>query len=178
MTETGPLSKKHYSLWLMPEKNLAEALRANIRKLACRCDTPVFHPHATLLGQVHAASDSATQKATHLAERLSCFFLEAQKISHSDAYFRCLVIELALKQALSLAHKQACELFSMPGRAYRPHISLLYGHVAEAQRQQLAAQLSAPAGPLKMDALALVNMGENNRPSSWQIYKKYFFHDA
>ena len=147
-------------------------------ELAAQHDAPIFRPHVTLLGGIHATPAIAIHSAQRLAHNLCCFSLTPRGIAHSRAYFRCLFIDLVLSHALLVARRQACRLFKLRHANYRPHISLLYGKLSQPQRQRLAAALTLPENPLSMNQLALVNMGENNQPTSWRTYRKYCLADA
>ena len=147
-------------------------------ELATQHNAPIFRPHVTLLGGIYATPAVAMHSTRRLAHSLCCFSLTPRGIAHSRAYFRCLFIELVLSPALLLARRQACRLFKLRHANYRPHISLLYGKLSQPQRQRLASALASPTNPLSMNQLALVNMGENNQPTYWRTYRKYYLPDA
>lgn len=166
-------SLRHYSLWLIPEKALDRSLQSTIKTLSDRFQAPVFKPHLTLLGQIDAVPSVAARKAEQIANKLSSFSLYPHRIAHSSAYFRCLFVDIALNQRLLSVHRQACRLFDVRMGRYRPHISLLYGDLSTAQRRRLAKEITKPPKPMRMRCLALVNMGKNNHPSCWKVYRKY-----
>lgn len=125
-----------YSLWLVPDARLISPdqktdveynLRRSMHELADEYKTPIFEPHVTLLGGIDGTVESVHQSVQKLAEKLSPFEVEFEKLGSRGTYFQYLFAEIKQTENIMRANAVAQEIFGLKG-TYFPHLSLIYSH--------------------------------------------------
>jgi 2'-5' RNA ligase len=122
---------KHvYSLWLMPEGQIALRLHELIAKFSREYSTPRFEPHVTLIGELDMAEAALLTRVKDLASKTPPFDVRFNKVEYLDRYFQCVFIKAEKTRDLMKAHSCACAVFGLKkDQAYMPHLSLIYGHL-------------------------------------------------
>lgn len=152
-----------YSLWLMPPPNAGEHFARLIERLSRRLGTPCFIPHITFCSTSDIDEPAAVARARAAAKQLAPVPVHLTEIGIGDSYFRCVYVLAERTEALLAAYRTACAHFGVePAADYLPHLSLVYGDLARADRERLADEvgrrfdirftadriaLCAPAGP-------------------------------
>ena len=151
---------QHYSLWLLPAPLALPWLAQRQAYCQARLDGPVFAPHLTLHGQVPPPGPAGLAALAALTALSPPVVLPLTGYSHSEAYFRAVVIEAAAPPAL-LALREAVQarLDLHDPQPYRPHLSLAYGDWPAETRAAMVAQLPAPPAQITLDRLSLVQTG-------------------
>lgn len=127
------------SLWLTPSSGRS-ALDNIMEPLAKRCNGPLFTPHCTLLAGLSGSEADIVGTTKELAGTLpSTLLLEVDKVGTKGLYFQCVFALLKKTDSLVEAHEKAAQMFGLEGTTenYMPHISLLYGDVDEAVREEI-----------------------------------------
>jgi hypothetical protein len=141
------------SLWLVPAEPRRTELAALIERLAAGSH-PVFAPHVTLLPSLPADTPDVRPAVGALAAALGPFTLRLAGETHSDDFFRCVVLEAELAPPLLFARGAAERVLDLaPPEPYRPHLSLVYGHLPPPERAALAAE-ARTLMPLPLDVTA------------------------
>jgi 2'-5' RNA ligase len=169
MQRTG--SRKTYALWLMPTGPVRRRLVRRIRALSREFSTPEFPPHITLLSGIVGAQREVLSKAARLAKRLRPFVVRLAGLDYQDEYFRCLFVRAARSRALLRAHRLAREVFELRDRrAFMPHVSLMYGHLAPRRKKQIIAALGRRMNvEFEVKSLHLFSVG--GAPRAWRRVK-------
>jgi hypothetical protein len=141
------------SLWLVPQSEERARLQALIARLSERLGTPPFAAHLTLLSPVDAALPAAQEAAGSLAAGLRAVPLRLSGVSHSEEFFRCVVLEAEPSPALLAARRAAIAALGPGSDGYRPHLSLVYATLNAPQRAALADELRATL-PLPLETRA------------------------
>lgn len=137
-----PTQARGLSLWLMPEGNTAERFAAWIDRLAARHQTERFVPHLTLVSALEAAEPQALRAAARAAAGLAPFEVTLDGIQGRDEYFRCLFARAEADDPLRAAHATAARAFARePQVDFMPHVSLLYGTLAPAEKRVIAREV-------------------------------------
>jgi hypothetical protein len=157
------------SLWLMPEGEPRARLAELVDRLAARFSTPAFAPHLTLLSAIHGASpEDVLAQARVLASGLRPFRVSLAGVEGRDEYFRCLFARATADAPLLAAHAAAARAFGRPADpAFLPHLSLVYGALAEGEKRQLALELAAALVP-SFDADRLYVWRTQGPVSAWR----------
>ena len=146
------------SLWLIPDENTTGLLKSAIRSLALRFDSPLFMPHATLLGQIQGTESSIIETAEGLAEETHTIQIKGNGLDGKADYYRALYLRLPLNEDLDALRLKACIRFSIqPLPAYNPHLSLIYADLRRETRQELVQLNQTLAGiELTLERLQVV----------------------
>jgi hypothetical protein len=129
------------SLWLMPEGRVRETLAARIVRLASRLGTIPFPPHVTLLSGLAGAERDIVGHAAAVAREMEPIRVELGDVEGRDAHFRCLYHLAGPLPALRDAHALAARHFGREADpSFEPHLSLVYGTLAPAEKARLARE--------------------------------------
>ncbi len=132
----------NYSLWLMPEGALQDTLAALIQQVAQQYATPAFPAHTTLLGNVRGSEQQIRAKTQQLGTSFSPFPITLTEVDTTPEYYRALFIRVALSNELARLYEQARNIFQFsPPTEYRPHLSLLYSDLSQAQKDHIIASI-------------------------------------
>lgn len=139
---------KGVSLWLMPEGKARDELGELIDRLAARLGTGPFAPHVTLVPGLPGPEESVLDRARRLAAELGSLPVELSRVDGTSEHFRCLFFQVAPHPALRDAHERAAARFGrQPDPSFDPHLSLVYGTLAAARRDDLKRELQPLARP-------------------------------
>lgn len=127
----------------------------------------MFEPHVTLLSGIKGDEDSIAEKIKLLSEEISPFTITINKISHSDYYYRCVILELALTPELEQAFETAKKIFDKTDTlTYLPHISIVYGDLIKSTRINICNELNSMMNKkTKVDSLSLLHASTSMPPA-------------
>lgn len=131
----------NYSLWLMPSGNFYSAAKRLIDLLSLQYRTPVFEPHVTLVGNIELSEREIIKKAEALARSMGKLEITLEGIANSEDYFEAIFLRVKENPELSEYSKLARRIFGKPEKEYHPHLSLAYGSIPLAEREQVCADL-------------------------------------
>jgi 2'-5' RNA ligase len=158
-----------HSLWLVPRGTAHLKLSEIIRALSERYGTPRFAPHVTLLGRVLKPRREIIGITREVASEHKAISIKLMQPAYTSDYFRSLFIEAEPTNALLAARKLAVERFGMSAKYdFRPHLSLLYGDLCEAQKQAIIANLGNNF-PKRFSAESIDVYATESRPEQWRL---------
>jgi len=159
-----------YALWLSPIGEAFDRWQALITELSARLGTTAFDPHVTLIGP--GGEPESLQQATRLlALEIEPLVLQLGATRLLDEYYRCLFVEVDPSPALSLAQAAAARRFGRPPGRYYPHLSLVYGDLPEARKQEVIAEIGQRFDePLPIAQLTLIEVP--NGPATWRCLER------
>ncbi len=151
-------------MWALPSAPQRAELALEIAELARRAGTVPFEPHITLVGSVPDPSRARTAVG-RLAAATAPFDVELVELVDTDEHFRCIVAGVNLAGGLARLHRDVCTALGTQSHGFRPHLSLLYGDLPEAERAQLSRHVSLALPSLMgIDAVSLVDTdGDDTR---------------
>jgi 2'-5' RNA ligase len=133
---------QRYALWLLPANTTAAGLAAIMHRLQQRWHTPSFPPHITLLSGTTTDVDALPARLSGFAESIAPLSLQVETMAMEAYYFRAFYLKLAATEQVLAAHTSAAAAFDCPARAdYAPHLSLLYGTIARAEKLALGEEI-------------------------------------
>lgn len=160
------------SIWLMPSVADAAFLDAIIADLARRFGSPVFASHLTLAGDLGEPPQAYVALLDRLAGSGRCFSQPVEDIVLTEIYFRSFYAAFARSPDLD-ALKQVC-VASVGGSlsGFTPHISFLYGPVAEPGKSDAAADLrkSLKGRAITFDRVAVTNSSDRTPVGAWRVH--------
>ncbi|TYP93507.1 Cyclic phosphodiesterase-like protein [Fodinibius salinus] len=126
-----------YSLWLEPGGDIGYKLKEQIQKLSKKYETPKFSPHLTLLGSLKGSETELTSLTNTLASSGSPFTVHLTKAGYRDRFYQSLFIHAEESSELMELRNIATELFEVVEDGFMPHLSLMYGDMAQDKKQRI-----------------------------------------
>jgi hypothetical protein len=109
-----------------------------IGDLARQTGGPAFAPHVTLQSRIDLPAPAVVAALAGMGRALARVELELVRPAETGEYFRAVFLEVALTGELAALRRRMEALFGQTPGAFEPHVSLVYGHVPEAQRREIA----------------------------------------
>jgi 2'-5' RNA ligase len=166
--ETSVATSSRFSLWLVPEGAVQDALQAVVDRLAREHGGPSFPPHLTLLGSIVTLEQDLVERSQRLAASSTPFTIHLDDVDVGETYFQSLFVTvrptselLALREAAQQAFPEA------PVEPYRPHVSLLYGHPSAETKQTIVQALRGTLPP-SFEARVLVANATGPSVDDWR----------
>lgn len=161
---------RNHSLWLMPDEAARARLDRIIENLSNTYLTPSFPAHVTLLARVLQPAHNVVAKTQALAtaEKLPQLPLTLGRLAMTDAYFRCLFAIVDPSDNLLATHQRLKRCFNMQSiDAFTPHLSLLYGKLAEVDKHAIVARLHRRY-PERFTAREIAVFDTSGAPERWR----------
>lgn len=138
------MKTKEYAVWLKPAGNEFEQL---ITKYSTAFNTPAFDAHITLLSGISENEERIKQKVHQLSKNTQPFNTYIVKVSHSDFYFRSVILELdPVSQLIDLLEEAKKTFDKIEPIPYLPHISIVYSNLSNQKRAQIVQDLKDISG--------------------------------
>jgi hypothetical protein len=166
-------SMSEASVWLLPRRTEAKPFQRLIDVFSGMAEGPSFAAHLTLWTGAVPASRSAARVLSRVACGEREIVLRLSEIAHSPERFRALFFPVHDGVRLVALRRRLCRAFGPCEFAITPpHISLVYGGLSAAVREQMAAYARSRQAPscLRFDRLALVGpaSGDWNDVAKWR----------
>lgn len=157
-----------YALWLLPAEPVRSRYADLIRRLAERCQTPIFEPHVTLLGRLQGEQAAQARRTERLARELTPFDIRLLETAYLDEYYRALFIEVALTPPLIATRAAARVAFERRiENGFYPHLSLLYGDLSEREKEAILDDIGRYHDEwVRVNRLALWHV--DGPPAAWR----------
>ena len=167
-----------YALWLLASGARQNQLQSLVDDLSARAGTRRFLAHATLLGLLDYAGESAANivaEARALAQAAPPLELELVGVGIRNAYFQALFLPIVPTAPLMELHHEARQRFHHEGDPpFLPHVSILYGDVHPAEKlrtfNRITERLPFPV-PVTADQLAVVRV--DGYPDAWTVEQTF-----
>lgn len=170
MTQQGD-----YFLWLTPAEPVLRQLRALIDSLAHEHGGPSFEPHITLLSRLRGTATDIETGVAQLAVGFAPITLHCPTLGWSDEYYRCLYLNVEKDPYLISLYDQAqAQIPHAVSKDFVPHVSLIYGHLAEQTKRKMATALQDTYPKrVPVDRLSICHAPDG--PETWQLVKTFYF---
>lgn len=164
------------SFWLIPTHETRSWLVRDIERLAERFNAPVFEPHLT----IHAGpADRVASAASVLGETAFEFepvTLRPIAIGHSPSFTKCVYVEFHMDQVLLDLQSKLRE--RLPSDyVLHPHITLLYHHLSDSERESLAEEMLVPVNDIRFEIIQAVKCPAVNETAedvrSWKLVEEW-----
>ena len=152
--------KRLLAYWLLPADLERAALERMIEALAKQYNAPLFPPHLTIHAEILEAEPHprSIQELIHAAARgVRLIVADATGIAESEKFTKTLFIEFATTPELLALAARIRELSAdRADYELRPHVSLLYQHLPDAERHNLVRTLQLPVIRVVFDRLVAI----------------------
>lgn len=156
-----------HSLWFKPAGRTFDRLAEVVDRLAReRGDTP-FDPHVTLVGNLAGTEQEILRRSEALAQQLRPFTIELTEPAYGHEHFQCVFMRVKETSPVMAANSAARQAFDQAPGNYMPHLSLVYGTLADAKKLEIIAQL--PDLRLSFEAASVYLIrAESDDPKDWR----------
>ncbi|CAI7893483.1 unnamed protein product, partial [Closterium sp. NIES-53] len=154
--KTGNVTSAHatsakvnqFSIWAMPEEGSAihASASAAISNLSSRFKCTPFEPHVTVIGAFGEREGLDEQEVVKRMQRLSAslkpYDIQVMELAAGRLFFQCVYLKMLPSKEVLHVHNEAVEVMGMDRNsvaAYMPHLSLIYGDLSDAQKQEAKA---------------------------------------
>jgi 2'-5' RNA ligase len=167
--------RSDYFLWLTPTESVLRQLQALIDSLAREHGGRSFEPHITLLSRLQGNATDIETRVAQLAAGFAPFALQCPTLGWSDEYYRCLYINVETDPYLVSLYNQArAEIPHAVDKDFAPHISLVYGDLAEHAKLKIVAAVQ-DIYPKRVPVDRLSIYQAPGGPETWQLVKDFSF---
>lgn len=165
------MSNKRYAIWYEPIGDVYTKLSKTIKDLSNKYESPLFVPHITLLpGGSSLDKETVINKLQNVLKSKQRFITKFASISHSDAEFRCIFIEVEQSPELINFSEQIQKEFN--GKAvdnYYPHLTIFYGQYPQNERENIIKSLNDDfSEPFELNAVKVIEYEFNKPPETWK----------
>lgn len=146
------------SVWLLPEKDMAGSLSADMKKLAAQFDAPEFSPHITLYSvRIPANNLSEVENfLRRIGKNLHPFSLDVLGSGQTETLFKSLYLQLSSSEELDrVFQKIKTGLGKYGDYILEPHLSLLYKEGIEEEEKNKALNMITIPSKVTINRLAL-----------------------
>lgn len=156
-----------YHVFLEPEGPLRDELQRIIAVLAERYRGPFFPPHITLAGPFQGTESDVREQVASLASSMSPFSVTLGSLAGEDTFFRAFYLSINDELQLTQVREQVVKQLGLVETTYVPHLSLFYGDIEDATREEMCRELQYPIGTtLQVHHLALYRT--EGAPEAWK----------
>jgi hypothetical protein len=161
------------AFWLLPAREYGDYLRRLIRNLAAQFDAPVFEPHVTLYSAAAARFTAPAEAIARIVDSPQ-ITLRVRGIAHSEKFTKTLFVELLANEAIRSLSRNIAEQAREPNEFnLEPHVSLIYKHLSEAARAELAPSVALPFDEITFDSECAVHVpAENNSTADVNAWRE------
>jgi 2'-5' RNA ligase len=164
-----------YHLWLKPKGRAYDVLARAIRTLASELDVEPFEPHATLLAYLDGTEQDHRRRAAELGGRLPPCECILTKAAYLNEHFRCLFMLVEPTPAIMTCHSTAATVFGKRDEPYMPHVSLVYGSLAESRKKEIIQALSPDVRTSFIATSVILLRSESMQPKDWHEVAEFPF---
>lgn len=172
------MSAEHrHSIWIVPEGEVGHQLQTHAEELANSNNTPHFVPHITIAANIAGEHSDVELGICMLAKKLGKFTITLDGYGYTAEEFRSLYI-LAQSPMLDTVYEETKKVFPEVADQHfqsLPHMSVLYGHIPLATKQQIIAQ--SPLPPLEFPVTSLDLYRTHGAISDWHFVQGFTLDD-
>jgi len=143
------------SFWLLPAEDDRLIFETIIAGLAHAYEAPVFVPHVTLYSGEYADHENPGAILEQVIQGIGTVELTVDSIRTTGEFTKTLFVQFSPSKRLNtLSDRIRQQAVTPSDYGLEPHLSLLYKHMPEADRQQAVATISLPQTQVSFDAVA------------------------
>jgi hypothetical protein len=150
----------HFAIWLLPREPQRSQLRSTILRLAARHATLAFEPHVTVFAGRRTRSEGVDQRLADELAGLPPIVLRGGRHDTSPEFFKTVFIAFERDPVLErIARNVGASLRKPQVYDLRPHLSLIYKTLREADRRTIVATLGPAPATLVCDEMVVASPG-------------------
>lgn len=167
--------KSEYSVWILPQAGLEQALQKTILEIAAIQGENTFFPHVTLQGDLCGPSEEMSRSVAMMAQHIPLQRWRVRAVECGDHFFRCLYLRFDEDVALLELQDKVCAFTrTCNGLSPFPHLSLAYGRVTEVTRQAREDLMQRFAAcEIAFDRIAVVRSSKDIPITEWRILEQH-----
>jgi hypothetical protein len=143
------------SFWLLPAEADRLIFESIIARLAQTYEAPVFAPHVTLYSGEYADHEEPSAILDQAIQGIDAVELTVDSIRITSAFTKTLFVQFISSEQLKMLSDRIRQLSAtLSGYRLDPHLSLLYQHMPDADKQRAAESISLPQNRVSFDAVA------------------------
>ena len=160
-----------FVIWFLFDKSDQEYISKIIKELSNQHSCPVFIPHITAHGLIDSEFDEIEKIVLSSIKGIKSFFIEKNKVSFSDDFWKTLFIEISQNKNLTEINKKLkVSLPLLQKYDFLAHISLMYKNISKNEKQKLATSIITK-NSFKISGLCIIEFSQSI--AGWKIIKKY-----
>lgn len=168
---------RRFAIWLLPREPERSELRATIVRLA-ECHASVaFEPHVTVFAGRRAPADAVDGLVADGLAGLQPLVLRGGRYGTSPEFFKTVFVAFESDPVLErISGSLGARLHEPQSYELRPHLSLIYQTLAEADRQAIVATLGPAPATLVCDELVVATPGPADdwrAVADWRIERRW-----
>jgi hypothetical protein len=145
---------RYISYWLVPSIAPRTFLQECIATLAQTHQAPVFVPHVTIYSGESPPQEDPSEVITRSLKGVRPVSLQIQGILYSGVFTKTLFVQFGPSDVLSRLCEQIRRASARPSPyGLDPHLSLLYKHMGNLDKEAIIANLQLPMSTVLFDAV-------------------------
>lgn len=138
--------KTKVSFWLIPTSDDKAFFQKIIDNLAQEYDAPTFTPHVTIYSGEYAADESHGELIEKAIHSVQSFSLKVDQLLYTEEFTKTLFGQFHSNSILSNISNTLQRSSKTPSNfALNPHLSLIYKHLNEEIKKELATSIKIPS---------------------------------
>ncbi|XP_057544746.1 cyclic phosphodiesterase-like [Amaranthus tricolor] len=126
-----------YAVVGVPSTEAYKRLNKVMKALRSNLGGPKFDPHLTITGPINLTREDAIKKFREACKGLKAYPAHSQAISAGDSYWQSIFVLLhSTAQLVEVSDHFNAHFGYDPPTQYKPHISLLYGHLTDEEKHE------------------------------------------
>ncbi|XP_030512828.1 cyclic phosphodiesterase-like [Rhodamnia argentea] len=164
-----------YCVIALPPDDLAPRLRSLMDELRSGFGGPQFVPHITVVGPVSLTEDDAVSKFRAACDGLRAYPATVDRVATGTFFYQCVYLLLRpTAEVVEASDRCSAHLGYKSPTPYMPHLSLLYGDLADEEKKKAQAKANDLDGNLNglsflISHLALYKIDPDDKTcTSWE----------
>lgn len=164
-----------FAIWYLFDEDDESYLSKIINNLAKKYDAPSFTPHVTAYGLVNVDLKILDQKILESIPEVQSFIVERSRINFSNNFWKSFFVEILLnKNFIKINDNLTKKLSKFSKYSFSPHISLIYKHLEQSQKQFLTKSIDIKKN-FRITGMGIQEFSQNI--DKWKLVKSYHFNE-
>ncbi|KDP21161.1 hypothetical protein JCGZ_21632 [Jatropha curcas] len=135
-TATDVAQKHVYSVWAVPQEDVAERIKKLMDGLRSEFGGPQFEPHVTVVGAISLTEQDALDKFRSASDGVKAYTATVDRVVTGTFFYQCVYLLLHPTPEVVEASESSSGHFGYKrSTPYMPHLSLLYGDLTDDEKK-------------------------------------------
>jgi len=164
-----------FAVWYLFDKDDENYLCEIIGNLAKKYNSSSFIPHITAYGLLDIDLKILDKEIFKTIQGVNSFSVDVATINFSDNFWKSFFIEiLPNKHFTKINNSLTKKLSQFSKYSFSPHISLLYKHLEQSQKQFLTKSIDIKKN-FRITGMGIQEFSQNI--DKWKLVKSYYFNE-
>jgi len=164
-----------FAVWYLFDKDDENYLCEIIGNLAKKYNSSSFIPHITAYGLLDIDLKILDKEIFKTIQGVNSFSVDVTTINFSDNFWKSFFIEiLPNKHFTKINNSLTKKLSQFSKYSFSPHISLLYKHLEQSQKQFLTKSIDIKKN-FRITGMGIQEFSQNI--DKWKLVKSYYFNE-